>query len=235
METPISFSALLLAGGQGSRMNSVCPKQYLALDSKTVAHYSLECFLSLPELQQLVIVCNPSYQAIFQEAFSPQEQRVIFASSGTLRQESVFNGFKALTTKTLICVHDVARPFVSSSLIRQVVREAHTWGAAAAALPAKATIKRSSSNQFVCETLERATLWEMQTPQVLRYSLIEEGFAHLSRHPILITDDVMLAEQLGQPVKLVKGEESNIKLTTPEDLLFAHSLLSQRKKTNVLL
>lgn len=233
MTQPIPFFGLFLAGGNGTRMGASIPKQYLLLQDKPLALYSFETFLTLPEMHHCVVVCDPAYQSLFQECIAYHE-RVIdlqFALPGPQRQDSVFNGIQKITGNPLVCIHDMARPLINSQLIRQVVLAADKWEAAVVGVSVKSTIKICDEAQMILETPKRETLWEMQTPQVIRLNLLKEGFSYAQRHHLQVTDDVSLVECLGKAVKVVEGCYSNIKVTTPEDLalvkqLLAHHVLS---------
>lgn len=223
MDNKIPFSLIFLAGGIGTRMKAAVPKQYLVLCKKHLALHSFEQFLSLNELEEIVVVCDPSYQALF----SAYEKNVPirFAQPGLRRQDSTFNGLQQLKNPSLVCIHDSVRPFITPSLIRSVIQEANEWGAAALGVRVKSTIKRCDGAQIVVDTPLREHLWEIQTPQVIRADLLKEGFQEADMKQITVTDDVSLVELLGQPVKIVEGSSTNIKVTTPEDLLLAERLM----------
>lgn len=217
----MSISVILLAGGKGARMQAAVPKQFLPLKERPIARYSFDVFLELPEVTQIIVVCEETYEPLFQT----ERKQVLFASPGKERQDSVFNGLqKVCAEATLVCIHDAARPFIKKTVVRQAFQEAEQYGAAAIAVPVKCTVKRSKDSLFVKETLDRSHLWEMQTPQVIQKNLLEEGFAYLHEHGLTVTDDAALVELLNKPVKLVCGDYSNIKITTPDDLIFAEML-----------
>lgn len=219
----IPFTVVFLAGGMGTRMGSAVPKQYLMIHNKPLALHSFEIFVSMPEVEQIVVVCEPSYE----ELFKPYQggKPLLFARPGLRRQDSLWNGIQLLQGDPLVCVHDSARPFIDIPLIRQAVGVAKELGAAAIGVRVKATIKVCDSEQMIVSTPERSQLWEMQTPQVVRLSLLEEGFAIAQEKGMTVTDDVALAELVGKPAKVVEGSYINIKVTTPEDLLVAQKFL----------
>lgn len=164
-------------------------------------------------------MCNPSYHSLFKRHL---QVPLKFAMPGLRRQDSVYNGFQAACPKAeLICIHDAARPFITEELVSEVVLAAYEVGAAAAAVPVKSTIKTVCSSGFVKQTLDRGNLWEIQTPQVIAPKLLAAGFKIAIEKGLTVTDDVSLVELLGLPVKLVSGLHCNIKITTPNDLLFA--------------
>jgi len=218
----MKLGVILVAGGTGTRMGSSLPKQYLPLAEKPLAQHSLDLFLQLQELQELIVVCAPEYQF----HFSGQTR---FALPGVLRQDSVWNGLQQLDPSIdLVCIHDAARPLITLPLIHKVLQAAKTTGAATLAMPLKFTVKKGSEDQLVEDTPNRSTLWEIQTPQVLRRDWLEEGFTYARTHNQIVTDDVSLIEPLGYPVKLVNGCYTNLKITTPEDLVLAEYLWKNR-------
>lgn len=218
----MKLGVILVAGGTGTRMGSSLPKQYLPLAEKPLAQHSLDLFLQLEELKELVVVCAPEYQSSF-------TGQIRFALPGNLRQDSVWNGLQQLNPAIdWVCIHDAARPLITLSLIRKVLQEAKITGAATLAMPLKFTVKKGSEDHLVEETPNRSTLWEIQTPQVLRRDWLEQGFAYARTHNQIVTDDVSLIEPLGFPVKLVKGCYTNLKITTPEDLVLAEYLWKSR-------
>ncbi len=222
------FSVVFLAGGSGMRMGGEIPKQYLCINQKPLALYSFEVFISLPEVQDIVVVCEQEYEEVFTACALFQGVKLLFARPGNRRQDSVFNGIQLLPHhNALVCIHDSARPFIGASLIRQVVQAAASWEAATVGVRVKSTIKICDGAQVVVDTPNRACLWEVQTPQVIRLSLLKEGFLHAKNNCLTVTDDVSLVELLGKPVKVVEGSYANIKVTTLEDLSVVEQLLKK--------
>lgn len=220
MTEPIKTSAILLAGGQGTRMQSATPKQFLEVYQKPIACYSFELFLEMPEIDEIIVVCLPEFRFFFTSDTKP----VLFALPGERRQDSVFNGLQ-VSSHELICVHDAARPFIDRNLVLRVLKAGQHHGAATTALPVKFTVKESDSDQFVKNTPDRANIWEIQTPQVLHREIITMGFDYASKNAITVTDDVSLAELINKQVKIVEGSHTNIKVTVPNDLVLAKHLL----------
>lgn len=130
---------------------------------------------------------------------------------------------------SLVAVHDAARPLVTPDEVYKVFHDADEHGAAVLAVPMKATVKESDDGQFVLRTIERSRLWEIHTPQVIRPELLRKGFEKVAKEGLAVTDDVSIIEQLPAPVKITVGEYTNIKVTTPEDMPMAESILSSRK------
>ena len=223
-----SFSVVLLAGGVGSRMGSSIPKQYLTLHGKPLALYSFEVLASLPEVKEFVVVCEPQYIPLFQESAQQKNIQVRFALPGKIRQDSVWNGIEQLSeTSSLVCIHDAARPMIHSTWIRQVVKEASAIGAAILGVKVKPTIKICDASQMILSTPPRDPLWEAQTPQVMRLDWLKEGFAYVRELGLTVTDDASMMEKIGKPVKMVEGSYTNIKVTTPEDLVIMEYLIQK--------
>lgn len=210
-----NISVILLAGGLGLRMGISMPKQFLPLGDKLIAQHSYELFRSIPQINEIIVVCEPEYQIHFPNAK--------YALPGNRRQDSVYNGFlKISQDSSLVCIHDSARPFLSKDDLLKVIDAGQKHGAAALASPVKSTIKEGCGDHFVTKTLDRSILWELHTPQVVIPSLLKKGFE--IAQDITVTDDVSLVELTGHPVKLVAGSASNIKITTPVDLKLAEIL-----------
>ncbi|EFB42233.1 MULTISPECIES: 2-C-methyl-D-erythritol 4-phosphate cytidylyltransferase [Parachlamydia] len=229
----MTVSVILLAGGIGARMRQNLPKQFLPLVEKPVAFYSLECFMELSEVGEIVVVCDPAYHALF--ADYTQDTRVHFALPGVRRQDSVWSGLQAIKQASqIVCIHDAARPFIDHALIKRVLSAASEHGAATVGMPIKFTLKQSTATGFVDKTLDRSLLWEIQTPQAVDFHLLYQGFDKVHQMGIDVTDDVSIIELLEKPVKLVEGDYANLKITTPEDMVVAEQWLAKKVGDRVL-
>ncbi|KAL3944587.1 MAG: hypothetical protein SGBAC_001353 [Bacillariaceae sp.] len=240
---------VLLAGGTGSRMKASMPKQYLPLRGVPVLHHSLDLFLNrLPEYceekgvappDHVVLVMDPSFQPEYQPIIDNYpEGKLSFANPGVERQGSVENGLNKLVEVsggkvTFAAIHDSARPLVTIEEICNVVGDAQANGAAVLGVPCKATIKESEDGAFVQRTIPRARLWEVHTPQVVNIDTLLRGFKKVEEENLEVTDDVSIVEALGEPVKLTRGEYTNLKITTPEDMDVAEAILEERKSSPV--
>lgn len=217
------ISALLLAGGTGSRFGSDVPKQFLPLGKKLVAHYSLDLLLACPWIKEIVIVCDSNNTHYFSEY---TDGKIRFAPPGKTRQGSVQQGLlRASPEAQYICIHDSARPFISSKELMILIEEGIEHKAAALGVPAKNTIKEVDDLGYAVATLDRSKLWEMQTPQILSSKLLWKGLDFAHQHGIIATDDICLAEHLGWKAKIIMGSYRNIKITTKEDIFIAKALL----------
>lgn len=225
------MAAILLAGGTGSRMKADRPKQFLLLHGKTVLEHSIALFGRMPQIKKLIIVIAVDYRHQFQSLIDSLPCHVAFADPGEQRQDSVYSGLSLVSDDiSLACIHDAARPLVTEENICDVLCDAAIHGAAVLGVPSKATIKESEDGQFVLRTIPRNRLWEIQTPQVVKPALLRKGFEKVYAHNLAVTDDVSIVEQLGEPVKITMGEYTNIKITTPEDMNIAESILQERQE-----
>ncbi|XP_040383775.1 2-C-methyl-D-erythritol 4-phosphate cytidylyltransferase, chloroplastic isoform X1 [Oryza brachyantha] len=224
-----SVSVVLLSGGQGKRMGASMPKQYLPLLGLPIALHSLKTFCQMKEVKEVVVVCDPGYKDVFEDSIENVQIPIKFALPGKERQDSVFNGLQEIDGGSeLVCVHDSARPLVSSEDVKKVLEDAAVHGAAVLGVPVKATIKEADNDSFVVKTLDRKTLWEMQTPQVMKPNLLKDGFELVKRDGLEVTDDVSIVEYLKHPVYITEGSYTNIKVTTPDDLLLAERLMNEK-------
>ena len=211
--------AIIPAAGQGRRMGGEVPKQYLPLEGHPLLWHTLAALERSPLIQALILVVRPEDRSFAgQVAGDFAKVRGLVAGGGE-RGDSVRAGLGATTPDDgIVLVHDAVRPFASPALIERVVAAAREWGAAGPALPVRETIKVVDDGRVV-ETPLRARLWGAQTPQGFRRSLLLEACEKYSGQPA--TDEAILVEQLGHPVRVVEGEAANIKITTPEDLAWA--------------
>ena len=185
-------SVILSSGGIGERMQSKIPKQYLTLGDKPIARYSFEIFSEMPEVAEIIIVCDPSYHHIF--ASESHGISVKFAEPGKRRQDSVFNGFKMIDKSSkLVCIHDAVRPFITADMARRILHAASETGAATAGMPVKFTVKECQEDGLVKKTLPRSLIWEIQTPQVIKPELLKLGFKMALDKDLTVTDDVLFS------------------------------------------
>lgn len=219
---------VLLAGGTGTRMRSSIPKQYLELKGKPIIQYSYDLFSVMPEVAEVVVVASPEFRHLF--SAKKGGPKLSFALPGVRRQDSVENGFLAMTTNCpIVCMHDGVRPFISLEMVRKAFEACSQHGAATIGMPVKFTVKECDGQQLVTKTPDRSRFWEIQTPQVIKADLLRKAFDHVKKHNINVTDDVSMVELLGLPVKLVEGCYTNLKITTPDDLALSELILNKRE------
>lgn len=221
----MNIGVIIASAGQSKRLGH--NKVLMELAGKPVLLFSLEKFLRLDSLSELVIVIRPQDEEdvrsiLSKTGFTHPSIKIIHG--GKERQDSVYTGLKALTSSEIVAVHDGARPFVSFELINRLIKEAEVYSAVIPALPVKETIKIVKDG-YVESTPQRELLWSVQTPQVFRYGVLIEAYEKAYRDGFYGTDDASLVERLGYKVKVVEGEYTNLKITTREDLLLAHRYL----------
>lgn len=165
---------------------------------------------------------------MFEEAYAgaQSDTPLVFARPGKERQDSVFSGFQAVSPRSsLVAIHDSARPLARAEHVRRCLQDAAAVGAAVLGVQAKATIKEVDGELQVTRTLRRDALWEVQTPQVVAPALLRAGFELVAARGLEVTDDVSIVEALGEPVRVTPGSYTNIKVTTPTDILIADKFL----------
>jgi 2-C-methyl-D-erythritol 4-phosphate cytidylyltransferase len=229
MEKPLT-SVIIPAAGLGRRMNASVSKQYLQLNGKPILAHTLDAFEKCPLIDEIVLVINPDELELCQEqvigAYSYTKIKLV--AGGDTRQESVYAGLKAVNPRTrIVLIHDGARPLIRQSVIRKSIEETLKHRATVVGVPAKNTIKVINEDGFVEATPDRNYLVEIQTPQTFDYDLIKEAHQKALESGVVGTDDAFLVEWLKIPVKIVAGDYTNIKITTPEDLTIAESIVKQ--------
>lgn len=219
---------VVAAGGRGRRFKQK-DKLLQRLGSSSVIERSIQVFVSCPQVTGVILVSPPQKTALFKnmaKRFS-KKKAVLVAAGGRHRQDSVWKGLQALGNipqNSLILVHDGARPFVSRKLVQALIFSANRWGAAIPAVPVKDTVKESDSERRVHKTLSREVLLQAQTPQAFRWGILQKAYLKALRTKRYATDCSTLVEEAGYPVKIVPGDERNIKITTYQDLKFARFL-----------
>ncbi len=233
----MKISAIVLAGGKGSRMNSDIPKQYLLLCGKPVLYYALQAFQHSSVDEIILVVGNGRIKDVSEEEYCKKElidnyhfnkvKHVVLG--GSERYDSVMNGLKEVQNKTdYILIHDGARPCVTVELIERCILDVVDYNACVAAVPVKDTIKMVDSKGYAVSTPDRKTLWQIQTPQCFECNLIKKAYHNMmvDTEKSNITDDAMVVENYsGNKVKMTHSSYKNIKITTPEDLQIAKSFL----------
>lgn len=212
-------------------MGASIPKQYLELRGRPIATYSLSMFANMPEVGEIVIVCDPSWRDVFEKVFPslPKHIKTKWALPGPERQDSVFNGFSEISpSAALVAIHDSARPLVTAKDAAKCMADGVEVGAAVLGVAVKPTIKEVDKGMMVVKTLERSKLWEVQTPQCIRPALLREGFDLVKSKGLEVTDDVSIIEALGKPVRITPGAYTNIKVTTPDDMSVAEKFMDEQ-------
>lgn len=225
--------AIVVAAGKGKRLKSKTPKPLIKLGGKPIIIYSLRALSTHPSIKEIIVVANSLNirqltAAIKQHKINKVKAVVL---GGLRRQDSVYNGLRVIPPQAdLVLIHDGARPFIDAKILSSLIKAAKSCGAAIAGVPVKATIKKVISHKskviskyIVEKTIDRQSLWEIQTPQVFRKGLILSAYEKFGNAKV--TDDAMLVEKMGRMVNVVLGSSRNIKITTPEDLAIAKAIL----------
>ena len=215
-----SVVALIPAGGIGTRLGRRTPKQFLTLGGGSILAATVAHFARHPAIAGVVVAAPAAHVNRARLALRTLRPRgaITVVPGGTTRQESVWLALRAVPDDVdLVVVHDAVRPFITRGLIDAVVGAARRTGAAICALPVADTVKRVRGDE-VEATIDRTGLWTMQTPQAFRPALLREAHEKARRDGVVGTDDASLVERLGHSVKVVRGLEKNLKITTPEDL-----------------
>ena len=213
--------AIILAAGIGKRMHSKINKLLMLLDNKPVVYYSLKRFQECEMINKIILIVREEEIKTFEEMKNKYDLSKIekLVVGGEKRQDSVNNGLLVLNANLndIVVIHNGANPLVSEKTIIEVIKAAEKYGAAAAGFKAKDTIKKVDKNGFVVKTLDRNELWQIQTPQAIKYGLAVKAFKKAYEDGFYGTDDVMLIERIGKRVKIVECGYDNFKITVPYD------------------
>ena len=220
--------AVIVAAGSASRMGGI-DKVMAPLGGEPMILRTVRAFEACEAVKEIVIVTRQDLMGPIAELCSGFTKIRSVVQGGSSRQESVKLGLLAFSKEVrLAAVHDGARPLVSGELIDKVIRAAHSYGAAAPATPVKDTIKVFEGG-FIAATPDRSTLRAVQTPQVMDRDLLLGALEKAEQEGTALTDDCSAVEHIGMRVRLVEGEERNLKVTTPLDLKIAELLLEEKK------
>lgn len=223
------ISAIILAGGKGKRMNSSISKQFIEIKGKPIIYYTIKKFNENKKIDNIVIVLSQEEVEYFKEnilnKYDLRVDKIVIG--GAERQDSVYNGLKSLenTETDIVLIHDGARPFISDRIIDEGIKYAIMYGACAPGVMPKDTIKIKEKNNFSIDTPNRETLVAIQTPQVFKFKEVLKCHERVKMDKVVVTDDTMVVERYGNKVYLYDGEYTNIKVTTPEDLILGEKLI----------
>lgn len=215
-------SAIIAAGGRGTRFGAAVPKQLLTLGGRTILQHSLDAYLSHPLVTDVVVALPADLMGDVPAYLRNRVKPVYVVEGGDRRQDSVARAFARVPAEAaIVVIHDAARPFVPPEVITRTIHAAAESGAAVAALRCTDTVKRGDAAGLVRETLPRDEVFLAQTPQAFRPAVLREALAV----PGDATDEATLAERAGHPVRLVEGDSRNMKITTPADMAAAERLM----------
>ena len=225
------YCAVVPAAGSGRRFGAELPKQYLQLHGRTVLEHTLRLLLAVPRLQRIVLVVHPDDRR-WQGLDGLADPRVeVAACGGEERCHSVLNGLQWLRDQgeswDWALVHDVARPCCPRVDIERLLDQLQADPVGGLlAVPVSDTLKRVNAQREIMETVDRASLWQAQTPQLFRFALLCDALAHCLALGALVTDEAQAVEAMGWPARVVEGSRCNIKITRPEDLALAEYFLT---------
>ena len=223
--------AIVLAAGQGKRMNSEVAKQYMLIKDKPVLYYSLKAFEEscIDEVVLVVGAGETQYcrkEIVLNYGF---KKVVKIVEGGLERYHSVYNGLLGVENADYVLIHDGARPFLTTKLIHNIIEEVEKFKACVVGVPSKDTIKIVNDQLQVVDTPDRSLIWNVQTPQAFEYKIVREAYDLLMKQEdINVTDDAMVVEAMsGYPIHMMWGTYQNIKITTPEDIMMAELFITQ--------
>lgn len=223
-------AAVIVSGGSGKRMGMAIKKQYILLDNKEVLAHTLETFDKCDVIGEIILV-------VAKEEIKKVEKEIVekygfkkvkqIVAGGAERQDSVYNGLVATCSDTkYVMIHDGARPFIKEKVIKKALEVTKEKEATVVAVPVKDTIKvADSKKKVIVDTPNRSNLWSIQTPQSFSRELLLNAYTNAREKGLIVTDDSMLVEAYGRTVFIVEGDYTNIKITTPEDLVIGEALL----------
>ena len=216
--------AVIVAGGNGSRMKSTLPKQFILINGKPVLYYTLKKFLDAYEDMHIILVLPEEYVAAGQEIIDAffDYSRIQIAVGGATRFDSVQQGLKLVTEECILFVHDAVRCLVSQPLIQRCCEAALEYGSAIPAVPCRESVRLITDDGN--EALDRGKVMLVQTPQVFHSKILLP--AYQIDYKEKFTDEASVVEAYGLKLHLVEGDENNIKLTRPEDLIIAEQMLA---------
>lgn len=224
---PLKYcGAVIVAAGTASRMGGI-DKVMAPLGGEPMIARTVRTFQQCDAIREIVVVTREDLILPITNLCAKYDKVTAIVAGGDSRPASVMAGMNALSSKVkLAAIQDGARPLVTWQVIDRTVRAANSYGAAAPAIPVKDTIKVVRGG-VVTETPERSTLQAVQTPQVFDFDLLRGALAKAEKEKSPITDDCSAVELMGMSVKIVEGDERNIKVTTPMDLKIAELLLEE--------
>ena len=230
----MASAGIVLAGGKGSRMQSDIPKQYMELLGKPLLYYALKAFED-SDVEQVVLVTTEGDEEYCKKELVERfgfSKVVSIVAGGSERYVSVWNGLKGLKEQEpdYVLIHDGARPLVTAELINRLIAETEQYGACVAGMPVKDTIQMTDERGTITLTPKRDSLWTAQTPQSFEFSLAYDAYERLMQEPeIHVTDDAMVVGLYHDiPIQMVRGSYTNMKVTTPEDMVLAEAFLKKR-------
>lgn len=218
--------AIILAAGSGTRMQCEKSKLLLEVGGKTVIERTVAVFSGMKEIDEIIVVCREKDLDSFEAVLS--DYNITYCFGGSTRQQSVMNAVDTVDECDYLIIHDGARPLITKAEIEETLHCAMKNSAAAVGVPVKDTIKVVDCNKKIVDTPDRSTLISIRTPQIFEYKLYMDAVGIAKEQGKDFTDDCQLVENYGRPVYVTTGDYGNIKITTPEDIPMAESILKMR-------
>ena len=223
--------AIIVAGGTGTRMGSNTPKQFLLLNDKPILYYTLKVFLEAYPDIQIILVLPEEYTDLGREIIDAyfDYSRIQITSGGETRFDSVKKGLALVDKDSIVFVHDAVRCLVTTDLIHRCYENAVRVGSAVPAIRSKDSVRLLNEEENDNEVIDRSKVVFVQTPQTFHSRLLLPAFQ--IDYKERFTDEATVVEAFGLKIALVEGEENNIKITRPIDLLIAENLLKDRQES----
>ncbi|MFH1823688.1 MAG: 2-C-methyl-D-erythritol 4-phosphate cytidylyltransferase [Candidatus Firestonebacteria bacterium] len=214
------ISVVIVAAGLSKRIGGKINKPYICLKGFPVIYYSISIFIKDPQIKEIILVIRKKDEKTCKQVLQKYNfKKIKITFGGKERIDSVCNGLKKVSKATdIVLIHDAARPFITRKLVDRIIKNAVKYKAVIPVIPVKDTVKESLDKKFVHATLDRHNLFLVQTPQGFDYRLIIEAYKNACKDKFHYTDDAMLVEKINYPVKIIRGDEKNKKITLGSDL-----------------
>ena len=218
--------AIIVGAGKGIRFGEIQPKQFCLVWGKPVLSWTIEKFEKCKLVDKIILVLPPGMKEYAKKVIFNYGKIKTTVEGGKNRGSSVFEGLQAIDEETdIVLVHDGVRPLILPHLIEKLIYETKKNGAVTLGIPIKETVKKTDKKALTIKTLDRKNLYSIQTPQGFKKDLIWQAYKMASQSRKWASDDAALVERLGNKVKIIAGDERNIKITTSFDLKLAETLL----------
>jgi 2-C-methyl-D-erythritol 4-phosphate cytidylyltransferase len=232
----MKVAAIVLAAGAGRRIGGGPPKTYLPIAGRPLVLRTLDRLFSSQTIEEVVLVVASDEiercGALLRADSALRDRSYLLQTGGATRQESSKRGLEKIAADAdIVLIHDGARPFVSTELIDRCAKVAADRGAVVVGLPVRDTIKVVAKDRWVESTPDRSSLWEIQTPQAFHKDIIVAAHDWAMRNGVEATDDALVVERMGRRVFVIDGEWTNLKITVPEDVWLAETLLREGRLT----
>jgi 2-C-methyl-D-erythritol 4-phosphate cytidylyltransferase len=225
----MKFFAVIVAGGSGTRMNALLPKQFLLLNGKPVMMHTITAFFSCPQKPEIIVVLNEQHFSIWKQLCEEYQFDIKhkLVAGGKTRFYSVKNALDLINETAVIAIHDAVRPLISPQIIAEAYRQALDVGNAVVAVPSKDSVRWQNVNG-VSQNLNRNEVFLVQTPQTFQSDILKR--AYKQEYLEEFTDDASVVERSGVKINLLAGDQENFKITFPADLQMAEMILNEKSR-----